>query len=206
MIAALTVARELALVGVVAPGAANAVAPVVAAAVAAASPGVPPTAAVGGLGPLPREANGALRVATVPSAVTGVTAPSVATAGIVAAAVPWVKAAPLPVASPSLAAPRAAHAALSRVAVRMVPASVPAAPSDVPVVRLAALTTAVLLAVVVVVRVVRSGDPAPRGVASQPPARMADPSVLGVPRGAPSSALAPPLPSAARLATATASG
>ena len=86
MIAALTVARELALVGVVAPGAANAVAPV--AAVAAASPGVPPTAAVGGLGPLPREANGALRVATVPSAVTGVTAPSVATAGIVAAAVP----------------------------------------------------------------------------------------------------------------------
>ena len=204
MIAALTVARELALVGVVAPGAANAVAPV-AAAVAAASPGVPPTAAVGGLGPLPREANGALRVATVPSAVTGVTAPSVATAGIVAAAVPWVKAALLPVASPSLAAPRAAHAALSRVAVRMVPASVPAAPSDVPVVRLAALTTAVLLAVVVV-RVVRSGVPAPRGVASQPPARMADPSVLGVPRGAPSSALAPPLPSADRLATATASG
>ena len=205
MIAALTVARELALVGVVAPGAANAVAPV-AAAVAAASPGVPPTAAVGGLGPLPREANGALRVATVPSAVTGVTAPSVATAaGIVAAAVPWVKAALLPVASPSLAAPRAAHAALSRVAVRMVPASVPAAPSDVPVVRLAALTTAVLLAVVVV-RVVRSGVPAPRGVASQPPARMADPSVLGVPRGAPRSALAPPLPSAARLATATASG
>ena len=205
MIAALTVARELALVGVVAPGAANAVAPVAAAAVAAASPGVPPTAAVGGLGPLPREANGALRVATVPSAVTGVTAPSVATAGIVAAAGPWVKAAPLPVASPSLAAPRAAHAALSRVAVRMVPDSVPAAPSDVPVVRLAALTTAVLLAVVVV-RVVRSGVPAPRGVASQPPARMADPSVLGVPRGAPSSALAPPLPSAARLATATASG
>lgn len=198
MIAALTVARELAQVGVVATGAANAVAPVAVAVVA--SRHVPLTAAVAGPGPLRPEANGALRVATVPSAVTVGIAQNVATAVIVVVAVPWVKAAPLPVASPSPVAPMVVRADSSPAAVLMVPASVPVGPSGVRVVRLAASTTAVLPAVGQrVVSVVRIGAPAPRAAASRPPARMAALSVLV----APSSALAPPLRSAAHRATAT---
>jgi hypothetical protein len=202
LIAALTVARELAQVGVVATGAANAVAPVAVAVVA--SRHVPLTAAVAGPGPLRPEANGALRVATVPSAVTVGIAQNVATAVIVVVAVPWVKAAPLPVASPSPVAPMVVRAGSSPAAVLMVPASVPVGPSGVRVVRLAASTTAVLPAVGQrVVSVVRIGAPAPRAAASRPPARMAALSVLGAPRVAPSSALAPPLRSAAHRATAT---
>jgi hypothetical protein len=197
--AAPTVARELALVGVVATGAASAAAPVAVSAVVG-NPGVPPLAVVEGRDPLPRGVNGAPRAVTAPSAVSGATAQTAAIAVIVAAAVPWVKAAPLPVASPLPVAPRVDLAASSRAAVLTVPASELAGPSGVQVVRLAVSTTAALQRVG---PVVRSGAPALRVAASRPPARMAAPSGLGAPRAVPSSALAPPLRSAAHLATAT---